>query len=82
MILGSYNSLDNLYGSDHRPVQLDIYIDLKPVRFLQLSQLMNPSLSQYQATGVFTFHKLKLKGFKPQSIENITKKRLVYPSHL
>ena len=34
--LHSYNSLDNIYGSDHRPVQLDITLDLKPVRYLQM----------------------------------------------
>ena len=49
---------------------------------MQLSQLMNPALSQQQAIGVFTFHKLKLKNFRPQAIESVTKKRLVYPSYL
>lgn len=34
--LNSYRSLDHVYGSDHRPVQLDITIDLKPLRYLQM----------------------------------------------
>jgi hypothetical protein len=38
--------------------------------------------SRSQGVGVFTFKSLKLRGLKPNLIEQVTKKRLVFPSHL
>ena len=40
--LNSYTSLDDVLGSDHRPVQLDFDLNLRPMRYLQIAQLTDP----------------------------------------
>ena len=40
IILNSYKCLDNVYGSDHRPVQLDVNIHMKPLMYYQIAQLV------------------------------------------
>lgn len=42
IILNSYRCLDNVYGSDHRPIQLDVNILMKPLMYYQMPQLMLP----------------------------------------
>lgn len=37
--LQGYTCLDQVFGSDHRPVVLDISVDFKPVRYLNLARL-------------------------------------------
>jgi hypothetical protein len=43
--LVSYTSLSKVYGSDHRPVQLDLDFTLKPRSFLHIPRLMSPQMS-------------------------------------
>jgi hypothetical protein len=33
IILNSYKCLDNVFGSDHRPIQLDVNIHMKPLMY-------------------------------------------------
>lgn len=82
VLYNSYTSLDHVHGSDHRPVQLDMDILLKPYQFLQMPDLINPALGQKHGVGVFTFNKLRITNLNLREIEGYTKKHLVFPSHL
>lgn len=38
----NYTSLEDVYGSDHRPVIFDFDMELKPVRYMNLEKIMDP----------------------------------------
>jgi len=39
-----YDSLENVYGSDHRPIILDLELNLRPMRYLNLNKLKDKSM--------------------------------------
>jgi inositol-1,4,5-trisphosphate 5-phosphatase len=36
-----YDSLEHIYGSDHRPVMLDLNLMIKPVQYLKIADLID-----------------------------------------
>ena len=42
IITNNYTSLEEVYGSDHRPVIFDFEMQLKPVRYMNLEKIINP----------------------------------------
>ena len=82
VLLNSYNSLEHVMGSDHKPVQLDIDVLLRPLQYVQMPALVNPALAHAQGLGVITFRKLTVRGLKQAAIEAYTRKKIVFPSHL
>ena len=43
MELVKYDSKDQIYGSDHRPVFLDLMLRMKPVQYMQIPVLTDPT---------------------------------------
>lgn len=41
----NYTSLEDVYGSDHRPVTLDFHLGLEPVRYMNLDKIINKEMS-------------------------------------
>ncbi|CDW91774.1 endonuclease exonuclease phosphatase family protein [Stylonychia lemnae] len=80
--LVKYDTLENVFGSDHRPIILDLELNLKPVRFLNLTKLRDKSMQTSQGLGIIKFNHLNLKNIKHLLIENFLKRKLVFPSHL
>lgn len=44
MLLRDYNCLNNVFGSDHRPIILDVDIVIKPKRYLSIPRLIDRSM--------------------------------------
>ena len=78
----AYRSLEEVLGSDHRPVMLDININLKPLQYLNVPSLLNPMFAHNQGVGIFSFKKLTIQGLKQSVIEQYTKRKFLFPSHL
>lgn len=38
----NYTSLEDFYGSDHRPVVLEFETELPPIRYMNMDHLLNP----------------------------------------
>eukprot|EP00347_Sterkiella_histriomuscorum_P004413 403360556 len=82
MLLRDYNCLNNVFGSDHRPIILDVDIVIKPNRLLSIPRLIDRTMQTQQGIGMIKFNFLIIKKLQSQAIETFLKKKLVFPSHL
>jgi hypothetical protein len=53
--------MEEVYGSDHRPVIFDFEMEILPVRYVNLEKVVNPAMSKKQGVGIINLQFLKLK---------------------
>lgn len=78
----NYTSLEDVYGSDHRPVIFDFHLTLQPVHFMNLEKIINPQMSTKQGVGIISLQHLKLKNINIAQMEIYLKRKFAFPSHL
>jgi hypothetical protein len=88
-----YDCLESVLGSDHRPVIMDLGINIKELAYMDSKQLMNMPFAKKQQCGIISFSSIKLKrkltyesltlsiDINIPTIESHLKKKLTFPSH-
>lgn len=62
-----YDVLDNVFGSDHRPVVCELIINLKQTRYVDEPMLLDDTKAGDQVFCIFVFDNITLNHFEPLS---------------
>ena len=74
-----YNCRNDIYGSDHRPVYLDLSLGLSKELLMEPDLLLNPATPE-QGSGKLTINNFKLS-FDKQGVSTL-KRKFVMPMFL